>query len=104
MKFDTELGQFIVSEDCPRCGKHFSCGHAKHLKSCKPFKALSSSNKRRGAFVVGSDDTDGPSIFRVTITITVIFPKLALKKAVNERRRIPRLTNCETGQARQGKA
>jgi hypothetical protein len=33
--YDEELGAFIVSEDCPWCGKQFTSGHAKHLKSCK---------------------------------------------------------------------
>ena len=31
-----ELGAFIVSEDCPRCGKTgFTSGHAAHLRACK---------------------------------------------------------------------
>ena len=30
-----ELGQFIVSEDCPRCGKVFTEKHAAHLRVCK---------------------------------------------------------------------
>ena len=30
-----ELGAFIVSEDCPRCGKVFTSGHAEHLRKCK---------------------------------------------------------------------
>ena len=29
-----ELGQFIVTEDCPRCGQQFTSGHAAHLKKC----------------------------------------------------------------------
>ena len=30
-----ELGAFIVSEDCPRCGKQFTTGHAAHLRVCR---------------------------------------------------------------------
>ena len=33
--FDAELGAFVVSEDCPRCGQQFTTGHAAHLKACK---------------------------------------------------------------------
>ena len=36
--FDEELGQFIVSEDCPRCGRQFTTGHAAHLRTCKGTK------------------------------------------------------------------
>ena len=32
---EMELGQFIVTEDCPRCGKQFSSGHRAHLQKCK---------------------------------------------------------------------
>ena len=77
-----ELGQFIVSEDCPRCGKQFSTGHAAHLKTCKGKKkgkgggsgpsgggsAVVKKRKRSGGgvggFIVGSYDDDGDKAYR----------------------------------------
>ena len=60
-----ELGAFIVSEDCPRCGKQFTSGHAAHLKKCigkKGSKAVATTGAGGGkkrkmsdaAWVVGS--------------------------------------------------
>ena len=65
-----ELGQFIVTEDCPRCGKQFTTGHKAHLLKCKPCGgkrggsgggggggALSKKRKAgAGSFIVGRYD------------------------------------------------
>ena len=54
--FDMELGQFIVTEDCPHCGEQFSTGHRSHLEKCRKNAgkagggrgSSSSSSARRG--------------------------------------------------------
>ena len=43
--YNEELGAFIVSEDCPRCGKQFSSDHAAHLRACKGKKGNASKGK-----------------------------------------------------------
>lgn len=60
--YDEELGAFIVSEDCPVCGKQFSTGHAKHLSSCRAAavktKGKASAKRKRpslSGFIVGAD-------------------------------------------------
>ena len=70
-EFDEELGQFIVTEDCPRCGKQFETGHAAHLRKCKGTKGnkgTAVAKRKRGggggggggggAWLVGSDQKD----------------------------------------------
>ena len=47
-----ELGAFIVSEECPRCGKLFTSGHKKHLATCSV--ATKPAGKLKGAWLVGS--------------------------------------------------
>ena len=47
-----ELGAFIVSEECPRCGKLFTSGHKKHLATCRV--ATKPAGKLKGAWLVGS--------------------------------------------------
>ena len=70
--FDEELGQFIVTEDCPRCGKQFETGHAAHLRKCKGTKGnkgTAVAKRKRsggsgggggggGAWLVGSEQED----------------------------------------------
>ncbi len=33
-RFERELGQMVVDETCPRCGKAVSRGHRTHLMGC----------------------------------------------------------------------
>ena len=49
-----ELGAFIVSEECPRCGKIFTSGHKKHLAQCKGAQASRGAKKRKGPWLVGN--------------------------------------------------
>jgi hypothetical protein len=34
-RFDRLLGQFIVTEDCPKCGTYLTRGHRAHLRQCR---------------------------------------------------------------------
>ena len=62
--FEMELGGFIVSEDCPRCGKMFTADHKAHLRQCKGKKGQGAgavAKRKRGNaenWVVGSYDDD----------------------------------------------
>eukprot|EP00966_Prymnesium_polylepis_P111944 2589254-Prymnesium_polylepis.2 len=66
-----ELGQFIVTEDCPRCGKQFSTGHVAHLRACKgksggkSKEVVKDGGKRKSfeSFVVGKY-ADGDKAYR----------------------------------------
>lgn len=65
---DAELGAFIVSEDCPRCGKQFSSGHAAHLSKCKGKKGSGGAVAKRkrasdASWLVGSYD-EGDRLYR----------------------------------------
>lgn len=33
-RFERELGEFVVSEQCPRCGRVLQRGHRRHLQAC----------------------------------------------------------------------
>jgi hypothetical protein len=75
-----ELGAFIVSEDCPRCGKQFTSGHKAHLLKCKkgkkgggggakgggaPAKKRKRSGDGVGSWMVGKyDDDDDDRLYR----------------------------------------